>query len=51
MSSDCGNVQKVFVPVEKEKEVFRPRQALFVWPLGLGVLTLGIWVVVLIVRN
>ena len=38
-------------PVEKEKEVFRPRQALFVWPLGLGVLTLGIWVVVLIVRN
>jgi Ca-activated chloride channel family protein len=38
-------------PVEKEKEVYRPRQALFVWPLGFVVLTLGLWFVVLMLRN
>ena len=38
-------------PVEKEKEIYRPRQALFVWPLGIVMLMLGLWVVVLMLRN
>jgi len=38
-------------PVEKEKEIYRPRQALFVWPLGFVMLMLGLWVVVLMLRN
>ena len=38
-------------PVEIEKEVYRPRQALFVWPLSFAVLTLLLWFVVLMLRN
>ena len=38
-------------PVEREKEVYRPRQALFVWPLSFAFLILLIWVVVLMLRN
>ncbi len=26
-------------PIEKEKKIFRPRQSLFFWPLGIGVLS------------
>ena len=38
-------------PLEIEKEVFRPRQALFMWPLGFAVLIVGIWSSVLLFRN
>jgi hypothetical protein len=38
-------------PLEIEKEVFRPRQALFMWPLGFAVLIVGIWSAVLLIRN
>jgi len=38
-------------PLEIEKEIFRPRQALFMWPLGLAVLIVGIWSAVLLIRN
>jgi Ca-activated chloride channel family protein len=41
----------VIEPVEREKEVFRPRQALFFWPLGFAVLIIGIWVGVLMYRK
>ena len=38
-------------PLEIEKEVFRPRQALFMWPLGFAVLIVGIWSAVLWIGN
>jgi len=38
-------------PVEKEKEVYRPRQALFFWPLGIVMMLLGLWVMVLMLHN
>ena len=38
-------------PLEIEKEVYRPRQALFMWPLGFAVLIVGIWSAVLLIRN
>ena len=38
-------------PLEIEKEVFRPRQALFMWPLGFAVIIVGIWSAVLLIRN
>ena len=38
-------------PLEIEKEIFRPRQALFMWPLGFAVLIVGIWSAVLLIRN
>ena len=41
----------VIEPVEIEKEVFRPRQALYVWPLGFAVLAIGSWFMILIYRN
>ncbi len=41
----------VIEPVEVEKEVFRPRQSLYVWPLGFAVLAIGSWFLILIYRN
>ena len=41
----------VIEPVEIEKEVFRPRQELYVWPLGFAVLAIGSWFMILIYRN
>lgn len=52
-----AELEKIYVlidkiePVEIEKELFRPRQELFFWPLGFAVLTLGSWVLVLGLRN
>ena len=52
-----AELEKIYVlidkiePVEIEKELFRPRQELFFWPLGFGVLTLGSWVLALGLRN
>ena len=41
----------VIEPVEIEKEVFRPRQALYIWPLGFAVLAIGSWFLILIYRQ
>ena len=38
-------------PVEIDKEVFRPRQALYAWPLGFSVFAIGTWFLILIYRN
>ena len=38
-------------PIEKEKEVYRPRKALFIWPLGFVVLILGIWLATFMLLN
>ena len=38
-------------PVEMDKEVFRPRHALYIWPLGLGLFVVGVWILVVVFRN
>jgi Ca-activated chloride channel family protein len=38
-------------PIEKEKEVYRPRKALFIWPLGFVVLILGMWLATFMLLN
>ncbi len=38
-------------PLEIEKEVFRPRKALFIWPLSFAIIILGIWLAVLLIKN
>jgi len=41
----------VIEPVEIEKELFRPRQSLYVWPLGFAVLVIGSWFIIFTYRN
>ena len=48
---DIYSMIDVIEPVEIEKEVFRPRQALYIWPLGFAVLAIGSWFLILIYRN
>ncbi len=38
-------------PVEIDKEVFRPRQEFYVWPLGFSVFAIGTWFLILMYRN
>ena len=38
-------------PIEKEKKIFRPRKALFFWPLGIGVLAVFIILTVLYIQK
>ena len=38
-------------PVEIDKEIFRPRLALYVWPLGFSVCAIGTWFLILMYRN
>ena len=38
-------------PVEIDKEIFRPRLALYVWPLGFSVCAIGTWFLILMFRN
>jgi len=37
--------------IDKENKVFRPRKSLYIWPLGFGLLSVFIWLLILYFKN
>jgi len=37
--------------VEKEKKIIRPRKSLYMWPLGLGIFSIVLWLTIFHIKN